>query len=358
MSYCVLIPAHNEDIVIQDTLSSLYQAGFEPNSIYLVDDSSTDNTYNICSENKINVVTTPTNLGKAKAQEYAIKFFGLCDKYRYVIMMDADTKVYPDFKNVLHINMTTYSDVDLFVGQVTSAKADNIYSAFRAIEYTFSHEVIKKGQDRFDVVYVAPGCVSIYSTSILRHLKFDSAVLAEDMDLTIQVHKMKGRIKYLHNAKVITQDPKTIRDYHNQMMRWYRGFWQVVLKHGRKHDSLSLVNFYILYLILDSLFMNRALLFTLGLVGLYSAPLILVLIVDMCIFAIVGLYASYSTRRIDLLYKIPIVYFLSFFNTYAYIRSFFEVIVLRMKNFGWNKVKRYGEKNEEVCTRASSPSNS
>ena len=358
MAHCVLIPAHNEEVVIQETLNSLQRAGFDPDDIYIVDDRSSDDTYQICSNNKVNIVTTPINFGKAGAQQYAIKYFELCDKYKHVIMMDADTKVYPDFRDVLYSNMVLYPGVDLFVGQVTSSKADNIYSAYRAIEYTFSHEVIKKGQDRFGVIYVAPGCVSIYSTSILRHLKFDSTILAEDMDLTIQVHKMKGRIKYLHDAKVITQDPKTIRDYHNQLMRWYRGFWQVVLKHGRKHDRLSLVNFYILYLILDSLFMNRALLFMLALVGIYHTPIIAALMLDMCIFALVGLYASYSTRRIDLIHKIPVVYFLSLFNTYAYIRSFFEVIVLRMKNFGWNKVKRYGEKNEEVCTRATSPPNS
>ena len=68
----------------------------------------------------------------------------------------------------------------------------------------------------------------------------------------------------------------------------------------------------------------------------------------MLIFTCVGLYASYETKRADLIYKIPVVYFLSFFNTYAYIRSFFEVIVFRQKNFGWNKVKRYGDRNEEV----------
>jgi cellulose synthase/poly-beta-1,6-N-acetylglucosamine synthase-like glycosyltransferase len=269
-------------------------------------------------------------------------------------MIDADTIVSENFRDVLSINLISYPDVDLFVGQVTSSKADNIYSAYRTIEYTFSHEVIKKGQDRFGVVYVAPGCVSVYSKDILRHLKFDSSILTEDMDLTIQVHRLKGRIKYLHDVKVITQDPNNIADYHKQMLRWYRGFWQVVLKHALNSD-LKRVDFYIMYLILDSLIFNRAILLALGLLGMHFVPIILGLIVDMLIFTCIGLYTSYETKRFDLIYKIPIVYFLSFFNTYTYIRSFFEVIVLRMKNFGWNKVKRYGEKNEEVYTGLPGP---
>ena len=345
MLKCILIPAHNEEVVIQSTLNSLIEAGFEPDIIYIVDDCSTDNTHKICFDNNVNICKTPENLGKAGAQQYALNYFQLFDKYKYVIMMDADTRVNENFRDVLSFNLISYPDVDLFVGQVTSSKAKNIYSSYRAIEYTFSHEVIKKGQDRFGVVYVAPGCVSVYSTDILRHLKFDSTVLAEDMDLTIQVHKLGGRIKYLHDVRVITQDPNTYSDYHKQLLRWYRGFWQVVLKHGFRK---SRVDFYILYLIFDSLIFNRAILLLLSLIGLSFVPIILGLIIDMLIFTCVGLYASYETKRADLIYKIPIVYFLSFFNTYAYIRSFFEVIVLRKKNFGWNKVKRYGEKNEKV----------
>lgn len=352
MTHCILIPAHNEEVVIQSTLSSLYLAGFEPTDIYIVDDCSVDSTHKICFENKVHICKTPQNLGKAGAQEYAIKCFELCDKYKYVIMMDADTKVDESFRGVLSFNLISYPDVDLFVGQVTSAEAGNIYSAYRAIEYTFSHEVIKKGQDRFGVVYVAPGCVSVYSTGILRHLNFDSSTLTEDMDLTIQVHKLKGRIKYLHDVKVITQDPNNFRDYHKQMLRWNRGFWQVVLKHGKKLSSLGRVHFYIMYLILDSLVLNRAILLLLSILGTTWVPIILGLTVDMLIFTCIGLYTSYETKRTDLIYKIPVVYFLSFFNTYAYIRSFFEVIVLRKKKFGWNKVKRYGEKNEEVHTGA------
>lgn len=344
MSACILIPAHNEEVVLQSTLDSLYESGFKPTSIYCVDDFSTDSTHKICIENKINVCKTPTNRGKAAAQEYAIEHFQLCDKYKYIIMMDADTKIEPDFRDILLLNLMLYPSVDLFVGQVTSSKESHIYSAYRAIEYTFSHDVIKKGQDTFNVVYVAPGCVSIYSTDILKKLEFDSSILTEDMDLTIQVHKLGGKIKYLHDIKVITQDPSNLKDYHKQMLRWYRGFWQVILKHARKSKKVHHVDFYLLYLILDSLVFNRAIILMLSLMALSFNAIFLGLFIDMCIFALIACYTSYKTNRTDLLYKSPVAYFLSFFNTYAYIRSFIEEVILRRKETNWNKVKRYGEK--------------
>lgn len=353
MKICVLLPAYNEEIVIESTINSLLQAGFDATDIYVVDDCSKDLTSTIALKTNVNIVTTPSNGGKANAQTYGIKYFALCDKYHFVIMIDSDTKVVKDFRDTMLISAISYPDVDLFVGQVTSSKADHIFSAYRAVEYTFSHEVIKKGQDNFNVVYVAPGCVSMYSTSILRYLKLDPTILAEDMDLTIQVHKLGGKIKYIHNAKVITQDPNTVNDYHNQLLRWYRGFWQVVRKHYEQPSKWISVDYYILYLIIDSLLLNRALALLLSLIMLSYVSVSLGLAVDFIVFVLIGIYACLKTGRSDILYKLPIVYFLSFFSMYAYIRSFLEVIVLRKTNFGWNKVKRYGEENEKVHLSAS-----
>lgn len=348
MKTCVLLPAYNEEVVIESTINSLLDTGFEAKDIYVIDDCSKDSTSTIASKTNVNVVTTPTNGGKANAQTYGIKYFELCDKYNYVIMIDSDTKVAKDFRDIMLVSAISYPDVDLFVGQVTSSKADHIYSAYRAVEYTFSHDVIKKGQDRFNVVYVAPGCVSMYSTSILRHLKLDPTILAEDMDLTIQVHKLGGRIKYIHNAKVITQDPKTLGDYHNQLLRWYRGFWQVVRKHYENPTKWIGVDYYILYLIIDSLLFNRALALLLSLVMLSYVTVLLGLTIDFILFLLIGIYACFKTGRPEILYKLPAMYFLSFFSMYAYIRSFLEVIIFDKTNFGWNKVKRYGERNEKV----------
>lgn len=344
MNVCILIPAHNEEVVLQTTLNSLYETGFEPTSIYCVDDFSVDSTYKICIENKINVCKTPINMGKAAAQKHAIEHFQLCDKYKYVIMMDADTKVDPNFRDILLLNVLLYSSVDLFVGQVTSSKESHIYSTYRTIEYTFSHDVIKKGQDLFNVVYVAPGCVSIYSTKILKKLEFDSSILTEDMDFTIQVHRLGGKIKYLPDVKVITQDPSNLKDYHKQMLRWYRGFWQVILKQCRRPKKIHGVDLYLAYLILDSLVFNKAIILLLSLIALSFNAIFLGLFIDLCIFALIACYAAYKNDRVDLLHKIPVTYFLSFFNTYIYIRSFVEIIVLRKKEMSWNKVKRYGEK--------------
>jgi cellulose synthase/poly-beta-1,6-N-acetylglucosamine synthase-like glycosyltransferase len=327
------MPAYNEQIVISSTIQSLFDCGISPTDIFM-----------------------DQNSGKAAAQRMAIDQFKLNYKYDYVIMLDCDSIVSEDFKDVLYMNACKYPETDLFVGQVKSARGSSIISALRAVEYTFSHNIIKKGQDNFGVIYVSPGCASMYSTRILKRLQFDSSTLAEDMDLTLQVHSLTGKIRYIHEAEVITQDPRTLKDYNKQIMRWYRGFWQIVDKYNiLKFGLKSRVSWYMLYIIMDTLVANRIFVISMSMFFLPLQLIITALAIDFTVYMIIAAYAAIETNRVDIVAKAPLTYGFVFLNTFAFVRSFVEVIVLRKRSFGWNKVTRYiGEQNEKVTDSPSS----
>ena len=229
---CVLIPAFNEEQVIAGTIDALRASGFNQSDIYIVDDMSTDETPCIAWKLGVNVYTVKQKGGnKARAQLAGLKHFELYNKYTHVTFLDADTRVEPQFFNTFFEAAEKYPNVTLFVGQVKSAKNDHIFSAMRAYEYTYGQDLVKRGQANFNVIFVSPGCASLYKLTDLQKLKIDGDTLAEDMDLTIQVHRMKGKIRYIHRATVVTQDPNSFTDYNKQIMRWYRGFWQIIIKH-------------------------------------------------------------------------------------------------------------------------------
>ena len=339
----VLIPAYNEELVLAGTVRAILAPGdFSCKDIYVVDDLSTDKTAEIAKSLCVKVFTVPQNGGKARAQTAAIEHFKLLEKYDWVIFLDGDTKVDPFFMEIMYRAARRDPSVALYVGQVTSAKNSHIYSAARMYEYTFSHDIIKIGQNKFSVVYVAPGCTSMYRTDVLAELKIDHKTLAEDMDLTLQVHKHGGKIEYLHDAQVVTQDPDNFRDYNKQVTRWFRGFWQVMQKHnvfsiGKKQR----VDLYMLYLALDSLVFNR---FFLILAGLVVAPLHYVLggiMADGVVFIGIAAVIALKARRADVFVKSPVFYWLSYVNLYALMRSFVEIIILKRELLAWNKVKRY-----------------
>ena len=344
-STAVLIPVYNEEAVLAETVYALVLAGYSPKDIYIVNDKSTDNTALIGAKLEalgVHFATVPQNGGKAAAQRYALAHFNLIRKYHYIAFLDGDTKVQPDFKKHIDDAIDANPRVALFVGQVSSAKNNHLYSANRAYHYTYAHDVIKKGQDRFQVVYVSPGCASIYKSDVLHKLHIDSDTLAEDMDLTIQVHRLGYKVKYVHDAIVVTQDPNSFKDYYKQVMRWSRGFWQIV----KKYDTLGVskkqrVDLYMIYIALESLFFNRVFVLIGALFFMSPTAILLGLLFDFMFFAGIGVYASIKTKRLDICSKMFIFYWLSYVNLYAHLTSFIEIIVLRKNILAWNKVKRY-----------------
>lgn len=342
LKICVLIPAFNEAEVIAGTIGALRVSGFDCSDIFVADDRSTDKTADIASGMGVVVYTLPENGGKAKAQRHTISDLNLASRYDYVIFLDGDTKVHPQFLTAMRNAAVESPDVDLFVGQVESAKNDHIFSALRAYDYTFGQEIIKRGQDNFGVIFVSPGCASMYKSSSLSSMHIDSSTLAEDMDLTIQVHRRGGRVKYIPNAVVTTQDPSTLSCYLKQSLRWYRGFWQVMIKHNiLSFSKKQRVDVYMLYLAIDALFFNRVFAFIV-LSALFSVSTVgMIWVVDVGIYALIAALVAIKVKRFDVLFKMPIYYWLSYINLYSFLKSFVEIVVCRKDILTWNKVKRY-----------------
>lgn len=337
----VLIPAYNEEMVIEGTIKALIAADCDPKDIYVVDDRSTDCTAEIALDRGVNVHTVQTNGGKARAQVAAMLHFNLLERYDWLIFLDGDTKVDPYFFNRMFTAANEDPSVALYVGRVKSVKNNHIYSASRAFDYTYGQDVAKHGQSNFNVIFVSPGCASMYRTDLLSMLDIDHNTLAEDMDLTMQVHRYGGRVTYLPDAVVNTQDPSTFGDYHKQVLRWYRGFWQVVKKH--KVFSITKkqpVDFYMLLMTLDALVFNRILwVCAMMFIAPHTIPIIMGM--DFLFSFIIALYVGKRTCRWDVIWKFPVYYWISYLNFYAYVRAFVEVVLLRKEILAWNKVKRY-----------------
>lgn len=337
----VVIPVYNEEVVIKGTIDALLTADFDRRDIFVINDRSTDNTAEVAESTGVNVFTCEQNGGKAKAQVSGLEHFGIIDNYDWVVFLDGDTKVCPGFYTAMYSAAKTDPSVALYVGQVKSVKNDHLFSASRAFDYTYGHDVAKAGQSNFNVIFVSPGCASMYRTDVLASLDIDHTTLAEDMDLTMQVHRKKLRVKYVSDAVVHTQDPSTFNDYHKQILRWYRGFWQVTQKH-RVFGFMKKqpVDLYMILLVIDAVVFNRiawvAILAFIGLDVMASA-----FALDFTYAFLISLYVAYRTKRTDVIWKFPAYYWMSYVNFYAFTRSFIEIVLLRQEILAWNKVKRY-----------------
>jgi cellulose synthase/poly-beta-1,6-N-acetylglucosamine synthase-like glycosyltransferase len=337
-----LIPAFNEEPVLEGTIAALLMSGLSREDIYVADDRSTDRTVDIARRMGVHVYTGPSNVGKARAQVAALHHFGLYDQYAWIVFLDGDTKVDVDFMREMRAAMFQRPDASLFIGQVRSAQNHHVFSALRSMEYAVGHDLIKQGQSNCGVILVSPGCASMYRTSLLRHLHIDHSTLAEDMDLTVQAHRRGEPMVYVPSALVDTQDPGSFKDYYKQILRWNRGFWQVVKKHGffSLTSKKQCIDLYVAFLVVDALFFNK--LVVASLIALTHVSLLpYAFAVDVCLGLCLALYGACRTRRADVIYKYPCYYWMSYVNYFAFLSAMVDVVVLGKTKMAWNKVKRY-----------------
>jgi len=346
----VLIPAYNEEVVLKGTVDALVAAGANVQDIFVVDDRSTDLTVQVAHECGVNIFTVPVNGGKANAQKAALAEFKLLDLYEWIIFLDGDTKVEPDFIKVMREAAIKDPSVALYVGQVKSVKNNHVFSASRAVEYAYGQDLAKHAQSNFNVIFVSPGCSSMYRTDTLAKLHIDHLTLAEDMDLTVQLHRLRERAVYLPKAIVYTQDPSTLKDYNKQILRWYRGFWQVVLKHKVMHFTKKQpVDLYMLLLIVDATIFNRVI-WLITLMCLFPQRAWQIMASDFLIMFGVSAYGAFRTRRWDAIWKYPACYLIGFLNIAAYARALVEIVMLRKELLAWNKVARYDFDSDKADT--------
>lgn len=236
----VLIAAHNEALVIAETIRSA-ASQVPVRNIHVISDGSTDNTVVIARNHGVNVLEITANQGKAGALQTGIRHFDISNRFEVVLLLDADTRLTIDYLDT-GLPMFADPEVAAVAGRAmsltgTSSTVGKLLIAYRERLYAMVQLLFKYGQAarRVNVVSIVPGFASMYRTRILDNIDISApGLIIEDFNMTFEVHaKQLGRIAFHPGAAVAyTQDPETFDDYVRQIRRWNLGFWQTVRRHG------------------------------------------------------------------------------------------------------------------------------
>jgi len=340
----LIIPAHNEEMLIAGTINSAIRAGLKRRHIYVVDDASTDNTAQIARDilGDSNVLTV-AHSGKIGAILAAYKYFEIRKRYIWLHVTDADGLFGHNYFRVFKRRISP--KYVAATGHLQSLNGGWV-SKFRVYEYTIGLEIMRRLQNWFGVITVIPGPTSCFRTDIFDIIDFQSSSLTEDLDATLQIHRRKlGKIGYFTDAKCYTQDPKDFRDFRMQVTRWYRGFWQAVRKY-RIGLRPAKIDFYVNFVIYETIIATFEL-FLLSILAIVSHRGLQIfafyLIFDVVLMFAWVSFAAIINRRRDILYAFPLFYILRFTNLYLFFKTFFEVMILRkFKDIqpGWETVGR------------------
>lgn len=238
----ILIPAHNEEAVIADSLRAA-SALLPLSQIHVVSDGSKDRTVEIAREFGVNVLDLNPNRGKAGALVAGIEWFYLSEEYGVVLLLDADTRLSSDY---LTTGLPLFDDpaIVAVAGRVrcqmdppAPTRMGRFLIAYRSRLYAVTQLLVKFGQAArwANVVSIIPGFASMYRTDILDQIDITApGLVIEDFNMTFEAHAKKlGRIAFRPGCAVAyTQDPDNWHDYRSQVRRWTLGYWQTVRRHG------------------------------------------------------------------------------------------------------------------------------
>lgn len=227
----VVVPAFNEEKVISRTIESLLNSDYENFEIIVVDDGSTDKTFEIASEQFGNHekvwLYRKENAGKAEA----LNFGWQRAEGKVIVALDADTIFKP---NTISELVKRFADekIGAVAGNAKVGNRINLVTKWQALEYVTSQNFDRRAFSLLNCITVVPGSVGAWRKEILEKTGgFSKDTLAEDQDLTIQVRKLGYEIGYTENAIGLTEAPDTLRGLAKQRFRWSYGTLQCLWKH-------------------------------------------------------------------------------------------------------------------------------
>ncbi|MEK7561023.1 MAG: glycosyltransferase [Patescibacteria group bacterium] len=361
-SVSVLIPAWNEEVGIEATLTSVLDTNYPGLEIVVINDGSTDRTHDVVTHfietyrskkqrpgATIKYKSVP-NGGKARALNIALSMA------QGDIIMTIDSDSVMD-RNAIKNMVKHFSDprVTSVAGNVIIGNRARPIGLIQQFEYLYGF-YFKRADSMLNALYIVGGAAAAYRREIVIHVGgFDESIITEDIELSTRLQDNGYHIRYAADAIVYTECPSDFEGLCRQRLRWKFGrlltfykYRHLFFSFNRKH------NFYLCFLILPLALFAEILLFFEGLLlfvfyayTFYTNDFMPLLFVIALLTSIVCLQILSDPKiryHKNLLLLAPnawiLFYFMDIVEYQALIRSIRNLIT--KQNLSWQKWIRVG----------------
>jgi poly-beta-1,6-N-acetyl-D-glucosamine synthase len=235
-SVSVLLVGHNEEGSIGRAIASLLALDYPRLEIVVVDDHSSDGTYQAAlpyaRQGLIRLWRNDAASGRAGRPSASNLGLRQCTG-DYILSVDSDCSF--DRDALRHLLEPFH---DPRVGAVGgNLRVRNLgrspTTLLQAVEYVISIGLYRRWLDLLGVNVQISGAFGCFRRCALEQVGGWDSELAEDADLSLKIRRSGWKIAFAAKAVAMTDVPETIATLAKQRMRWDRGFVRTfVRKHG------------------------------------------------------------------------------------------------------------------------------
>lgn len=222
----IMIPGHNEESVIENTVENILQLDYEKFEIIVIDDRSTDNTPNIIRklEEKYDNVKALIRAQDAFPGKSAVLNDALeLAKGEAILVFDADATVESDFLTKL-VPMLEPKDVGAVQARKVIRNKDfNLLTRCQNNEYTFD-VYMQVGRDSVKGAVELRGNGELIKRAALYDIGgWNNYTITDDLDMSTRLHIKGWDVRFCLDAVVYEEGIAYICPLFRQRRRWLEG---------------------------------------------------------------------------------------------------------------------------------------
>ncbi|MEI8138730.1 MAG: glycosyltransferase family 2 protein [bacterium] len=227
----ILVPAHNEELVIERTVKTLLSLRYPQDKLTLmvINDASTDGTAAILDrlheQNPRVEVFHRHKPDGGQGKAAALNAAALRVKDDYIAIYDADNCPEPDALLLLMARFIAKPSLAAAVGKFRCGnKRQNFLTRCVNIEGLCFQGVVQAGRHMLlDIAFLTGTNYVIKKDILLEVGGWDEEALAEDSELSTRLYMERYRVDYVPYSQTWEQEPETMKVWMTQRTRWARG---------------------------------------------------------------------------------------------------------------------------------------
>ncbi|URK66652.1 glycosyltransferase [Streptococcus oralis] len=235
----IVVPAHNEDVVIAQTAKAILDMNYPHDRVELLlfADNCSDNTYAEClsvqampeyAGRNLTIIDRTGTGGKAGVLNDALEMA----RGEYICVYDADAM--PEKNALYFLVKEVIKDPERHVASFGRNKTRNANQNFltRCInqEIVVTQRVHHVGMWHLFKIGRIPGTNFIIQTDFVKSIGgWKNGALTEDTDISFKIMQSGKLIALAYNSEAFQQEPETLKSYYMQRKRWAKGNYEVVL---------------------------------------------------------------------------------------------------------------------------------